>query len=228
MPPNLTRDQVRRIDELAVSKYRIPSILLMENAGRGAAEIIDRDFGPTASALIVCGPGNNGGDGLVIARHLHNAGWNVGVLLTAPSDRFTPDAATNLAIVRTCSIALTEAVDAASQATALARMPSDGILIDALFGTGFSGTLRPEAAELIERMNAVRRRAIVAVDVPSGMDCDTGRPCPVAVRADLTITFVAPKPGLLDRAASPWVGRLTIADIGVPNALLHEVHDRTP
>ena len=228
MLPTLTRDQVRRLDELAVSKYHIPSLLLMENAGRSAAAIIDRDFGPAASAFIVCGPGNNGGDGLVIARHLHNAGWNVQILLTAIADRFTPDAATNLAIVRISPIVLTEALDAASQATALANMPSDGILIDALLGTGFSGTLRLETAELIERMNATRRRAIVAIDVPSGLDCDNGRPCPVAVRADLTITFVAPKTGLLDRVAFPWVGRLTIADIGVPNALLREVHDRTP
>lgn len=228
MPPTLTRDQVRRLDELAVSKHRIPSILLMENAGRSAAAIIDRDFGPAASAFIVCGPGNNGGDGLVIARHLHNAGWTVRVLLTAASDRFTPDTSINAAIVRTLPIAFTEALDAASQATALTKVPNNGILIDALLGTGFSGTLRPDTAALIERVNTTHRRAVVAVDVPSGLDCDTGRPCPVAVRADLTITFVAPKPGLLAPATASWIGRLEVADIGVPSSFFDEVDDPAP
>lgn len=220
MQPTLTRDQVRRIDELAVSRFKMPSILLMENAGRNAAAIIDRGFGPAGTAVIVCGPGNNGGDGLVIARHLHNADWRVRVVLTAPPARFTPDAATNFSIVETMTIECVKAFDSAARHVALAEVPKNGILIDALLGTGFSGVLRPDAVELIEGMNAARRRRVVAVDVPSGLDCDTGQPCPVAVHADLTITFVAAKPGLIRPESAEWVGRLEVADIGVAREIV--------
>lgn len=213
MYPTLTRDQVRRVDELAVSKYHIPSLILMENAGKNAATIIDRQYGPHGSASIVCGPGNNGGDGFVIARHLHNAGWQVRVHLAGGEDRLSADARTNLHIARAMSIHFVGKAD-----------PTEAdVVVDALLGTGFSGTLRPDAADLIEQINASKKRAVVGVDVPSGLDCDTGLPCPNAVRADLTITFVAAKPGLLQPAAALWVGELEVADIGAPGEVIQEV-----
>jgi len=213
MPPTLTRDQVRRIDALAVSQYHIPSLILMENAGRSAASIIDLAYGPEGCALIICGPGNNGGDGLVIARHLHNAGWTVRVHVIAAEDRFTPDTKTNFVIVRAMGIPTSSAADPAT----------DEVVVDALLGTGFTGAVRKDTADLIERINAAAKRAVVAVDVPSGLDCDTGVPGGVAVFADLTITFVAAKPGLLQPSAAKWVGNLEVADIGAPRELIEEI-----
>ena len=217
MPPTLTRDQVRRVDELAVSRYHIRSLILMENAGRNATAIIDRVYGPNGRAFIVCGPGNNGGDGLVIARHLHSVGWTVRVHLAADGDRLAPDTRTNFEIVSAMGMETDATLDSAA----------DEIVVDALLGTGFAGTVRQDAAALIERINAVPKRAAVAVDVPSGLDCDTGLPGGVAVRADLTITFVAAKPGLLQPLAANWVGKLEVADIGAPPELIEEVL-RTP
>jgi NAD(P)H-hydrate epimerase len=219
----LTREQVRRVDELAIHRYGITGLVLMENAGRNAAAIIDRAYGPSGRAVIFCGSGNNGGDGCVIARHLHNAGWSVRVVLAGDVSRMTPDTSANYRVIETMGLAPHVAVEIATQQAAASSITPEDIAIDALLGTGFSGEVRSPLAELIHAINSASKRAVVAVDLPSGLDCDTGTPGRSTIRADLSITFVARKRGFDSPEAVPYLGRIEVADIGAPRALVAEV-----
>ncbi|MFG0260460.1 MAG: NAD(P)H-hydrate epimerase [Phycisphaerales bacterium JB041] len=233
----LSRNAVRRVDQLAVERYGIPSIVLMENAAvalRETSLAMMRGLG-TDRAVILAGPGNNGGDGLALARHLHNAGIEPLVLLAADPERVAArggDAATNLAIVQRMRVP-TERLDRSAGAELLERAASGPVLIvDALLGTG----LRDEATGVIRdavlHVNRVRapRVGVLAVDVPSGLDCDTGEPAGggPAIVADRTVTFVALKPGMLRLGAQRWTGDVSIAGIGAPRELLEELGDHMP
>ncbi len=218
----LTRAQLRRVDELAVQRYRMPSVVLMENAGRHAADTIDRVYGPAGRACILCGPGNNGGDGCVIARHLHNAGWIIRVVMTADRTKMTPDTATNFAILEAMAADVTVLGSPDAQPGRVRAIGPDEVVIDALLGTGFAGEIRSPVLDWIHAMNTASKRAVVAVDVPSGLDSDTGLPSPVAVRADLTVTFVAAKTGFHSSQAATFLGRVEIADIGVPREAVEQ------
>ena len=211
------------MDDLAIHRYGIPGLVLMENAGRNAAAIIDRAYGPIGRVVIFCGSGNNGGDGCVIARHLHNAGWSVRVVLAGDVSRMTPDASANYRIIEAMRLAPIFVVDAVTQQAAASSITPQEIVIDALLGTGFSGEVRSPLAELIHALNAASKRAVVAVDLPSGLDCDTGKPGRATICADLTITFVARKRGFDSPEAVPYLGRIEVADIGAPRELPAEV-----
>ena len=223
MNVTLTREQVRRVDELAIRRYGIPGLVLLENAGRNTAAIIDQAYGPTGRAVIFCGSGNNGGDGCVIARHLHNAGWSVRVVIAGDVSRMTPDASANFGIIEAMGLAPLDTDEMAKQQAAASSITSEEIVVDALLGTGFSGEVRSPVAELIHAINAASKRAVVAVDLPSGLDCDTGTPGRATIRADLTITFVARKRGFDSQEAVPYLGRIEVADIGAPRELPAEV-----
>ncbi len=219
----ITREQVRRVDELAIERYGIAGLVLMENAGQNAAAIIRDTYGPPGKAWICCGLGNNGGDGFVIARHLHNAGWSVRVVLAGDPSRMTPDTRANYAIVEAMKLEVSVAQSGETQRALAGTISHDEIVVDALLGTGFRGEVRSPTAELIDAINGAAKRALVAIDVPSGLDCDTGLPSNATVRADLTITFVAAKAGFAVASAGPYVGRIEVADIGAPRELLDEV-----
>jgi NAD(P)H-hydrate epimerase len=223
MTLTLTRDQIRRVDELAVSRYGMTGLVLMENAGRNAARAIKRAYGPAGSAFICCGPGNNGGDGCVIARHLHNIGWSVRVAVTGEESKMSPDMLANFGIVKAMGLEPKIAVTTGEQGAAVASIEEDTIVIDALLGTGFAGEVRSPLAELILSLNKVPKEAVVAVDVPSGLDCQTGRASSAVVRADLTITFVARKTGFDAPEAAPYLGRVEVVDIGAPRELIEEI-----
>lgn len=218
--PALTRKQVRRVDQLAVERYGIEGLVLMENAGRNAAAVIDEAYGRSGEALICCGPGNNGGDGCVIARHLHNRGWTVRLLLAGDPTRLTHDTAANYAIVEAMGLAPVVAGDLASQQKALETISADAVVVDSLLGTGFHGEVRSPTAELIHAVNDAVRRAVVAIDVPSGLDCDTGAATNATICADLTVTFVAKKTGFSCARAGAHLGRLVVVDIGAPRELI--------
>ena len=222
----LTREQVRRVDQLAVSRYGIPSIILMENAGRNAAEIIGQRFGAVArQAFIVAGPGNNGGDGCVIARHLHNRGWGVALLLAGDGAQLTPDTSVNFRILEAMRLSIAIATELDAQRAILQGLEG-GVLVDAVLGTGFAGTLRASTIGLIEAMNAAKKLATVAIDVPSGLDCNTGLEGGAVVCADATITFVAEKIGFSRGHAQRYLGVVEVADIGAPRGIVDEVlHD---
>ena len=219
----LTREQVRRIDRLAIERYGIAGIVLMENAGLNAAATIRETYGPIRKAFIFCGTGNNGGDGCVIARHLHNKGWSVRLMLAGETSRMTPDTKANYAIVKAMQLDVSVAPDRETQRTAVESIRDDEIVIDALLGTGFHGEVRSPTAELIHDVNASAKRVLVAIDVPSGLDCDTGAPSNATIRADLTITFVASKTGFTAASAAPYVGRIAVADIGAPCEIITEI-----
>ena len=231
----LTREQVRRIDRLAIETLGIPGIVLMENAGRSVAEEVLRMFRAFAletrksntrrlACAVLCGGGNNGGDGYVIARHLYNAGARVHVYSTSGPERIGADTCLHRDIVEKMRIPIRELVTEAQLKTAVIQWRRMHVIIDALLGTGFSGDVRAPLISVIHTCNALKPVVkVVAVDVPSGLDCDTGKASNATVRADATVTFVASKPGFLSPAAKPYVGRLIVAGIGTPPELLKKV-----
>jgi NAD(P)H-hydrate epimerase len=228
MPPQLTlnREQSRRIDVLAVQQYGMTGLVLMENAGRGAAEIIRKlmvDRSQSAGPVVICcGKGNNGGDGFVIARHLDNRGIPVRILLFCDPTKLTGDAAANYEIARRAGLPIEPLFENIDNTTVAARLSDAACVVDALLGTGATGEPRAPYDVAIAAINT-QPAPVVAVDLPSGLDCDTGSPAKHCVRAQHTITFVAAKPGLLVAAAKPYVGKLHVVDIGVPRKLLGDV-----
>ncbi len=206
----LTREQIRAVDRICVERYGIPGIVLMENAARALCDAAVAMLPEGGRALIVCGGGNNGGDGYAVARHLHNAGVGVTLLAARPPESLEGDARINADIARRMSLAMRPATE-----EAIAQEPGD-LLVDALLGTGLDRPPREDAARLIRAMNA-RGLPILAVDVPSGLDCDTGRPLGEeadCIRATRTVTMAAEKVGFA--VGARWLGVVTVGDIGAP------------
>ena len=203
----LTTEQMYAADKETRERF-IPEIQLMENAGFAAACQIARRYGKRP-VLVLCGAGNNGGDGLVMARAAAQDGWRVVVLL-AEGDPKTPDAMTNYA--RLADLPVTKCRDAA----ALAAQPFDAV-VDALYGTGFHGSLRPAGLAACALMNRQRESGafVLAVDLPSGINTDTGEAAEGAVRADLTVTFDSCKPLHTAPSSAPFCGEIVCADIGI-------------
>jgi NAD(P)H-hydrate epimerase len=209
----LSRDEVRAVDRRAIEEFGVPGVVLMENAGRGSAELL-LSLGIHGPVAICCGGGNNGGDGFVIARHLHNKRVPVRVLLFARPEELAGDAAINYHII--ARLGLPVAVYAGPQVDAdkLRReLALAEWVVDALFGTGLTGPVRAPFDAVIDAINAASAR-VLAIDIPSGLDCDTGEPLGPTVRAKHTITFVAQKKGFANPAAQPWLGQVHVADIG--------------
>lgn len=223
----LTRAQVRQVDERAITELGIPGIVLMENAARGASEVLQRLAQPHGwnTAALLCGSGNNGGDGYAVARLLHNAGWRVELFAAADPARLQGDARINADICQRMGLPTTLMLDEAQLAAAAQRWGSCPVLIDALLGTGFQGPVRPHLAAVITQVNRARAAGafVLALDVPSGLDCDAGVPSNAAVEADCTVTFVAPKLGFTDPSAAPFLGMVEVAGIGVPPSLIERV-----
>ena len=197
----------------------------MENAGRGVAEqLLQRDA--TSPVAICCGKGNNAGDGFVIARHLDRCGIDVQVLLLFPADELHGDALVNFEIVRRSGIPWEQIApvdgDKTSADQLAERLSAASWVVDALLGTGVTGDPRPPLDMAIKAINVSGRR-VLAVDVPSGLDADTGQPGSPTVEADVTCTFVAPKPGFFVARAEPFIGDLEVLSIGAPRCLVEEM-----
>lgn len=218
----LTCRQIRELDILAIEHVGIPGLVLMENAGRSVAEFVHHLLpNPArASVLVLCGPGNNGGDGFVVARHLWNAGVSVRVFLAQPAERIRGDAATNLRIIERLELPITDAAQPAGRAALLAALPSADVIVDALLGTGSQGAPRGAMADLIALANSAPRARRIAIDLPSGLDADHGTPAEPCFRADATLTFVAAKVGFEQPAARAVLGRVVVIDVGIPRTLL--------
>lgn len=219
----LTVDAVRTLDRLAVERFGVPGIVLMENAARNlrehALDLLAR--ARSDETVILCGPGNNGGDGLALARHLSNLGVPVSVVLAGRPEDPGNDAGINLTIAERMGIPSIEP----------ALLPEDpgstpGLVVDALFGTGLTRPIEGVGAGLIAWATRARSSGalVLAVDVPSGLDAQSGEPLGEAcVRADRTVTLAAVKPGLTRLEAQEFVGDLAVADIGAPAILLGEL-----
>ena len=215
-----TREQSRLVDQLAVEEFGFSGLVLMENAGRGTADVLCR-LGITGPVAVCCGKGNNAGDGFVIARHLDLRGHEVRVLLWAKPEELTGDAAMNFRILEKTDVPITIFND--SDPDRLSSLIDDAAwIVDALLGTGARGEPRPPLDAVIDRLNAAAAPKL-AVDLPSGLDCDTGEPARHTIRAAETCTFVAAKTGFSLPAAAPYIGRLHVLDIGVPQKLVERV-----
>jgi NAD(P)H-hydrate epimerase len=210
-PPAITAAQMVQVDRLMVAAYGITLLQMMENAGRHLAELSRRLLGGSVAGrriVILCGTGNNGGGGMVAARHLHNWGAAVHVQLAGDAARLKEVPAHQWHTVQVLGL----------DSRAPLQLGRADLLIDALIGYGLAGDPRPDIAGLIERINAARR-TILALDTPSGLEVTTGVPARPCVRATATLTLALPKTGLLAASARPFVGALYLADIGVPPEL---------
>ncbi len=224
-----TAEQMRSLDSMAINRYGIPSIVLMENAGRGTVEAICRHLGDPADRVvsIFVGPGNNGGDGLVIARHLHQRGAQARVYLLVAPEKLSGDAAVNLAIVNRLPVPVRSVTDAAALAEVEEQLAQSWAVVDAIFGTGLTREVGGHFAEAVKRLNRCTC-PVVAVDVPSGLDSDSGQPLGFCVRAQLTATFGLAKPGLvLHQPGTHFVGQLVVVDIGIPPQAVEEAAIQT-
>lgn len=215
----MTREQVRAVDAWAINELGVPGVVLMENAGRSCAELIEEklDGLDEPKVCIFCGTGNNGGDGDVIARHLLNSGYEVTVVICGDRKKIRGDAKINLDILERMGLSV-EDLDPADDGLAdrVEKLCAGAnVVVDGLFGTGLSGQIRGDYGRLIENLNACKC-PILAVDIPSGLDCDTGLPLGIAVKASWTVTFVAVKKGFTNAEAAPYTGEIFIASIGVP------------
>ena len=226
--PALTADAMREADRYTIEEYGLPSITLMEVAGRGCTEHIQAAYGPLDGEVVVifCGKGNNGGDGLVVARHLLADGAQVHVVLTSAPGDLSEDAAHNLSLLQ-------QLKDEAAGDTRLTIEVLDDLgalmdtidaralrlYVDALLGTGLTSDVREPVRSLVERMNE-RDVATVAIDVPTGLHSDTGAVLGVAVQADRTVTMAAPKVGLRIGEGPVHAGPVDVVDIGIPSFVL--------
>ncbi len=225
----LSAQEMRRADERAIKTYGVPGVVLMENAGAGIAQLIALTYAPVRnkSILILSGKGNNGGDGFVVARHLVSAGARVRVLLVAPPSAYSGDALTNYKIVKAIARDQKEALTL-GRATlpALRKLQGVDLIVDAMFGTGFSGTVPPAVRHLIEWVNR-QKVPVVAIDIPSGVSATDGAVANVAVRAERTVTMAAPKIGLLCSSGREHSGAVHVVDIGMPQAILEDRRHQT-
>lgn len=217
--PIFTATQMRRTDAAAIKGLGIPGAVLMERAGMGAAEFLLEHFCLHHCFVILAGKGNNGGDGFVVARHLREAGAEVKVLAVARAGEYKGDALVNLKILRKLGIGVSHAP---SEAAVKKALVSDCVIVDAIFGTGFSGEPRGKSAAFIEAaVDAAEAygHPVVAVDIASGVDATTGEIARATLPADETVTFHAPKVGHFVEPGSYFCGDLVLVDIGIPESI---------
>lgn len=212
MKRSLSVRQAQAFDKYAQEKLGIPSIILMENAGRGVADEAIRVVGLLGGSVVtvICGTGNNGGDGFVAARHLLNAGLKVMVYIVGSKDKLKNDPKTNLNIL----LKMGKKVEWVKSVKELNGIKRADLIIDALFGIGLNSPVTGLYRDAIEMMNN-SNVPILSVDVPSGLDADSGKVLGAAVRAKRTVTFVAPKRGFFKADGPRCCGKIIVRDIGV-------------
>lgn len=206
--------EMREIDRTAIEDFGVPSLTLMDRAGRAVAEAAAAMAAPSGRVLVVCGGGNNGGDGYVAARLLRGAGRDARVLALVPPGRLSPDARAVREQAERAGVPIDEAGELAEMDAGVGD-----VVVDAIFGTGLARPPEGPFAAAIARVEAARVAGarILAVDVPSGLSADTGRPLGACVRADRTVTFGFGKRGLVIPPGPEWAGDVTVADIGLPS-----------
>jgi ADP-dependent NAD(P)H-hydrate dehydratase / NAD(P)H-hydrate epimerase len=206
-----TAQQMKDLDRRTIGEWGLPGLVLMENAARGAVQVILREFPRARTIAVFCGKGNNGGDGLAMARYFQNSGLCPRVFLAGRRADLKGEAAHQLLLAEKSGVSVTELTE---PGTALGAERPD-LIVDALLGTGLENEVRGLFRDLIQQINALDIPK-AAVDIPSGLSSDTGQPLGVCIQADATITFGLPKIGQLLFPGSRFVGRLFVVDIGIP------------
>lgn len=223
----LDRQQSRLVDQVAVEEFGMHSLMLMENAGRQCFETIQR-VGIKGPVVVCCGGGNNGGDGYVIARHLRIIGVPTRVLMVNPPDQLSGDARVNFDILAKtdCEIVCFDsslAIDQQMELIANVNGQPTDLIVDAMLGTGTKGAARSPVREIIPLVNSLDRR-VVAIDIPSGLDCDQGViDAEHTIRATINCTFVSRKPCHQFESARDFCGQIEVLDIGVPSEVVERV-----
>jgi len=217
----VTAEQMQQLDQRAIEHYGIPGIVLMENAGRGSAEFLLQRYPQLRRSVvaIVTGKGNNGGDGFVIARHLANQGVSVKVYLLADPKVLRGEAETNYQILQRMKADILSIPSHTEYQKVKRDLEKVDLLIDGIFGTGLDSEVRGYYREVIDHLNTLQK-PIAAIDIPSGLDANTGKALGTAIRATLTLTFGLPKVGLLIPPGTEYVGELRLIDIGIPRKLI--------
>lgn len=243
--PVLTAEAMRAADERAIQEYGIPSFTLMESAGRGAARFAAERYGPapSLSVLVWVGKGNNGGDGLVLARKLYSLGARVRVLTLTGAEEMSEDPARNMRLLQRLAErqdgrrlrierfdpnrhldALEESSEHRPEGPTEGPVPRADLHVDALLGTGLTSALRSPVREIVEALNQAPD-PVLALDVPTGLDGDRGAVLGAAVQAEATVTMAAPKAGLILGAGPRHAGTVEVAEIGIPRFILEEAAD---
>jgi NAD(P)H-hydrate epimerase len=211
----LTAEEIQRIDRLATEKFHIPSCILMENAGKGIADyIISRARMKFTSAAVICGTGRNAGDGFVVARYLFIKKKAVKVAKFKPDNEYAGDTAGNLKILRALNIPILD-ISQSTMEDVREIIHSSDVLVDAIFGIGINKSVDGIFKDVITEMNT-SGKCIVSVDIPSGLNPDTGEPMGVAVSANYTLTIGFMKRGFLSAKAKKYTGKIHVIDIGYP------------
>lgn len=218
-----TAEQMQELDRKSIETYKIPGIVLMENAGRGAAEVISKTFPDIQrwKVAVISGKGNNGGDGFVIARHLMNQGVSVKVFLLTDPRALRGDAETNYQIFYRMKGEVLPVPSSKDFQKIKKDLEKFDLLVDGIFGTGLDAEVRGYYREVIDHLNTLKK-PMVAIDIPSGLDANTGKPFGTAIKATLTITFGLPKIGLLISPGLDYAGKVKVIDIGIPKKLVDE------
>ena len=217
----LNASEMSQVDRTTIDELQIPGVVLMENAGCGVVEEIEIILGDVfdKQVVIFCGKGNNGGDGYVIARHLYNRGAKVAVFLAGEKEKIKGDALINLKILENMGI---EAREIASMEQ-IPSFPQLDLIVDALLGTGVTGPVVGFLSELIEYMNSLNS-PIISVDLPSGMETDTGAVYGACIKAEMTVTMAHLKTGMLFSPARDMAGEIVVVDISVPPGVSDQLH----
>lgn len=218
MKPVVTAAEMRALDAATIDEIGLPGMVLMENAGRAIAAAVAREA-PRGAIAVVCGPGNNGGDGYVVARVLAEAGREVVTLLAAPRDAIKGDAAAHLAALERAGGVIVAASTAAELEHHAGVLDGAAAIVDAVFGIGVTRDVTGHYAAVIRAIEQ-SPGVVIAADIPSGVDTDTGRVHGVAVTADVTVTMAALKIGLVTSPGFVCAGTVEIAEIGIPRRLI--------
>ena len=215
----VTAQEMREIDRQTIEQIGIPGAVLMEHAGIAVGRAIHQHFPECQRIAVIVGKGNNGGDGLVVARQLAHAGQPIQIFLVSPPESFAGDALTNLQIAQNLDLPITSILTEDELKGAESQIASADLIVDSIFGTGLRGGVHGFIAEIIERINGTEK-PVVAIDLPSGLSADTGIAEGACIQATYTVTMGLPKRGNLIHPGATFTGTLEIADIGFPKSVI--------
>lgn len=218
----LSTAQIRNVDRRAIEHFGMNSLVLMENAARNCADWIEIKFQNRPSTVVLCGSGNNGGDGVAITRLLRSKGWPVECYVVGPEEKLSNDNRANCKILKAGNNLGLHLVDSESWQQALPAIGSAELVVDAMLGTGSRGTPRSPFVEWIEAANCINASR-VAIDIPTGVDAETGESSETYFKTDHTLTFVARKPGMMRHNSLQMFGQIEVFAIGICEAQILEL-----